>query len=83
MSPRTARELTTLADGTLPPERRDALLRRVAVSPELARALQQQLVAIDAIRRVDTPAPAELRQQIQRAIRQACTAAPSTWPPDR
>lgn len=71
MRPRTARELTALADGTLPPKRREALLRRVSASPNLARALEQQLVVIEAIRRLDTPAPPALRERIQRAIREA------------
>jgi hypothetical protein len=68
---RTARELTALADGTLSPERRDTLLRRVLASPKLARALKQQLVAIEAIRRLETTAPTELRERIQHAIRDA------------
>lgn len=71
MRRRTARELTALADGTLPPERRRTLLRRASASPTLARALKQQLIAVEAIRRIDTPAPTELRQQIQRTIDQA------------
>jgi anti-sigma factor RsiW len=68
---RTARELTALADGTLPQQRREALLRRVSASPELAQALKQQLVAIKAIRQLRTPAPTELRKRIERAIRDA------------
>jgi hypothetical protein len=77
---RTARELTALADGTLPRQRREGLLRRVSASPELTRALEQQLVAIDAIRRLDTPAPTALRKRIQRAIRDAW-ATPQRSPP--
>jgi hypothetical protein len=68
---RTARELTALADGTLLPNRRTPLLRRVSASPKLARALAQQLLAIEAIRRLDGPAPTELRERIQRATREA------------
>lgn len=71
MRRRTARDLTALADGTLPPKRREPLLRRVSTSPRLARSLKQQLIAIEAIRRLDTPAPAELHQRIQRAVREA------------
>lgn len=71
MTRRTARELTALADGTLPRQRRQALLRRVSASPELARALEQQQVAIEAIRELETAAPSELRKRIQRAIRDA------------
>jgi anti-sigma factor RsiW len=68
---RTARDLTALADGSLPHARRKALLRRVSASPRLARVLEQQLIAIEAIRRLDTPAPTELREQIEDAIREA------------
>lgn len=71
MRRRTARDLTALADGSLPQGRRQALLRRVSGSPRLANALQQQLIAIEAIRRLDTPAPTELRDQIEDAIREA------------
>jgi hypothetical protein len=38
---------------------------------QLAWSLKQQLVAIEAIRRLDTPAPIELRERIERAIREA------------
>jgi anti-sigma factor RsiW len=68
---RTARDLTALADGTLPPQRREALLRRVSASPKLAREVKQQLVAIEAIRRLDTPAPTELRERLQQAVLEA------------
>jgi anti-sigma factor RsiW len=68
---RTTRDLTALADGSLPQARRKALLRRVSASPRLARVLEQQLIAIEAIRRLDTPAPTELREQIECAIREA------------
>jgi hypothetical protein len=39
----------------------------VSNSPELAQALKRQLIAIEAIRRLDTPAPNELHERIQRA----------------
>ena len=71
MRRRTARDLSALADGSLPLERREAVLRRVSASPRLARALTQQLIAIEAIRRLDTLAPADLREQIEDAIREA------------
>ena len=58
-------QLTALADRTLPPDRQDTLLHQVSVSPQLARALRQQLVAIEAVRRLDTPAPTQLRERIQ------------------
>ena len=83
MRRRTARELTALADGTLPPQRRDTHLRRVSASPKLAQALKQQLVAIEAIRRLDTPAPTELRERIQCAADEARVAAHSTSPTAR
>ena len=80
MRSRTARDLTALADGTLPPERTEALLRRVSASPKLAPALKQQLIAIEAIRRLDTPAPIELRKRIERAIREACAKGQTPCP---
>lgn len=67
MRRRTARALTALADGSLPQARHEAVLRRVSGSPKLARALKQQLVAIEAIRLLDAPAPTHLRDQIQAA----------------
>jgi anti-sigma factor RsiW len=79
----TARELTALADGTLPPERREALLRRVSASPKLAHALKQQVIAIEAIRRLDTPAPLELRERIERAIRETCATPQTPCPTER
>lgn len=66
MRRRTARELTHLADGSLSDERREALLQRVLTSPELARALTQQRLAIEALRSLDAPAPAGLRKLVQR-----------------
>ena len=59
----------------LAPQRRETLLRRVSASPKLARALNQQLVAIEAVRRLDTPAPTELRERIQRTIHQMWNAS--------
>lgn len=82
MRRRTARALTALADGSLPQERRQALVRRVSASPKLEQALQQQLIAIDAIRRLDTPAPPELHERIQRIIRRA-RATRQSIPPRR
>ena len=71
MRRRTARALAALADGMLTPERSERLLRRVAASPKLARALKQQLIAVEAISRLDNPAPSELRERICRATREA------------
>lgn len=64
---RTAHELAALADGTLAPERRPALLRRISRSPKLARQLKQQLLAIQAVRQLDARAPANLRKRIRSA----------------
>jgi len=65
---RTARALAALADGSLPPARRAAVLRRVLASPKLGRALDQQLAAIVAVRAVAKPAPAPLRRSIERTM---------------
>ena len=65
------RELTALADGTLAPGRRERLLRRVSASPKLASLLKQQLVAIEAVRRLDNAAPPAVRERIARATREA------------
>ena len=65
------RELTALADETLSPKRRERLLRRVSASPKLASILKQQLVAIEAIRRLDNAAPLAVRERIARATREA------------
>ena len=68
MRRRTARELTALADGNLPPERREALRRRIAKSPKLSRAFERQLIAIKAVRQLVTHAPPDLRKRIQQAV---------------
>jgi anti-sigma factor RsiW len=61
---RTACQLTALADGSLPPELRGALIRRVAASPQLMRALARQRLAVAAIRGLANPAPASLRSWV-------------------
>jgi anti-sigma factor RsiW len=76
-------ELTALADGTLAAERRIALLRKIAASPNLAQALAQQMLAVEAIRRLDTRAPTELRERIQRGTRDACTTPQRSPPAER
>lgn len=81
MSRRTGLELTALADGTLAADRRVAILGRVAASPNLAHALAQQLLAVEAVRRLDTPAPDRLHQRIKHLV-QAC-AAPNRSPAQR
>jgi anti-sigma factor RsiW len=71
MRRRTARDLSALADGSLPAERRDALLRRIAASPRLARALEQQRFAVDVVRGLTPPAPTALRAWVRQAVREA------------
>jgi anti-sigma factor RsiW len=75
------RDLSALADGTLSPKRREALVRRVSASPNLRWALKQQLIAIDALRRLDTPAPIELQERVQRDIHEACAERRGASPP--
>jgi hypothetical protein len=50
----------------MPPGRRKAAVRRISRSPRLARALRQQVRAVEAVRRLADPAPAGLRQRIER-----------------
>jgi len=71
VSRRTARALAALADGTLPPHKRKALLRRVARSAKLSRALERQRLAVDAVRSLADPAPARLRAWVERATSEA------------
>ena len=62
---RTQRELAALADGSLRGARREALEARVAASPDLRLALERQRSARGALRGLDLPAPAGLRQRIE------------------
>jgi anti-sigma factor RsiW len=65
-------ELAALADGTLAPERRAAVLRRVAADPQLAAALAGQRAARAAIRvAVQEPASDALRSAVQAMAAQA------------
>jgi anti-sigma factor RsiW len=60
-------DLARLADGTLPTERRAEVEARVAASPEHARVLREQSVALDALRAATaTGAPARLRAHVER-----------------
>jgi len=68
--PRTARELTAPADGTLPPERRETLLRRIARSPEPARALDEQRLAATVVRGLSVRAPDALRAWVEHTTRE-------------
>jgi len=68
-------ELAALADGTLAPERRDALKAQVAQSPELADRLseQERAVALAQSAAAEVGAPARLRARVeaQRQVRRA------------
>jgi hypothetical protein len=55
-----------------------ALMVAMSASPTLMLALHQQCVAVEAVRRLDCPAPAWLREHIEQAIRDAC--GPSMGP---
>ena len=58
-------ELSALADGTLPAERRAAVEARVAASPELRRLLARQRRAVEAARiAVNEPLPESLRDAV-------------------
>jgi hypothetical protein len=60
-------DLARLADGTLPPDRRDQLEARVAASPQLTRIVERQRVALAALRSTaDTGAPVRLRSHVER-----------------
>ena len=56
-------QLAALADGSLSPERRAEVEKRVAASPELQTLLEEQRRAVATVRRTD-PAPARLRAKI-------------------
>jgi hypothetical protein len=60
-------ELAALADGSLPPDRRAAVLERVDESPELAALLDEQRSAVSALRAaaIEVEAPAALRTRIE------------------
>ena len=64
---RETAELAALADGSLAPERREALEARIAASPELAQRLaeQERAVALARSVAVDVEAPAALRARIE------------------
>jgi hypothetical protein len=58
-------ELAGLADGSLDPERREDVLRRVHESPELEAALAEQRQAVAMMAAVDVSAPAELHSEVE------------------
>jgi hypothetical protein len=53
-------ELAAFADGSLPPRRRALVARRVERSLELRALLDEQRVALEAVRALDVPATARL-----------------------
>src|SRR4051794_16768704 len=60
-------DLARMVDGTLPAERRAEVEARVAASPELARMVERQGAAVDAIATTsEIGAPARLRADIER-----------------
>src|SRR3954463_14120149 len=66
MDDATRQDLAALADGTLEPEARESLLRRIDASPELADALLDQHDALIAIRATeDEPASPALRAAVE------------------
>lgn len=62
--PNNEEQLTRLADETLAAPAREALLRDVAESPELAAALAEQSDAVRIVRSIDIEAPAALRASV-------------------
>ena len=57
-------ELTRLADGSLPSDRRADLFAQIRQSPELTAALAEQERAVTMLRGLDAPAPASLRARV-------------------
>jgi hypothetical protein len=76
MDEATQRELAALADGSLEPAARDALLHRASESPELADALARQRSTLTAIRATEQPAPDALRERIAAMVDGAPAKAP-------
>ncbi len=73
-------ELAALADGTLAPERRAAVLARVESDPELAAALADQRAALAAIRATaNEPASDALRAAVQAMARPRAVARRRPW----
>jgi hypothetical protein len=61
-------ELAALADGSLDPERREDVLKRVRESPELEAALAEQRQAVAMMAAVDVHAPAGLHREIEAMV---------------
>jgi anti-sigma factor RsiW len=64
---RLLRDVTRLADGSLPSPRRAAVQAQIDASPELARILAEQRRVVHVVRAaaVEVRAPAHVRRQIQ------------------
>src|SRR4051812_23781773 len=76
MDDATRQDLAALADGTLGPEARASLLRRIDASPELADALLDQHDALIAIRATeDEEAPPALRVMVEAMAARAGAAS--------
>jgi hypothetical protein len=69
-------DVTALADGSLPADRRPDVERRVAASPALRELLRAQTTSVGAVRRAAGPAPAGLRARIETERRRASGPAP-------
>jgi anti-sigma factor RsiW len=70
LSPAEMAELTALADGSLPAERRQAVEARVAASPELRELVERQRRAVAATQILASePVPASLRGTIEGRLR--------------
>ena len=66
MSAEELAELSALADGSLPTERRAEVEAKVAASPELTELVDRQRRAVGAVRPMaDEPVPASLRERVE------------------
>jgi anti-sigma factor RsiW len=73
-------ELTALADGTLPAERRAAVEARVAASPELQRLLERQRRSLAATQALASePAPTSLRATVEAERRARVSQRSRAW----
>lgn len=66
LDPRELADLSALADGSLDPERRDAVQTRIAASPQLSALFAREQRVVEALREANrqTRAPAALRARI-------------------
>jgi anti-sigma factor RsiW len=72
-------ELTRLADGTLPADRRADLLAQIERSPELTASLAEQKRAVAMLRGLDEPAPASLRARVDELSGASATRRAPRW----